>query len=217
MNTPELRPIDARTMKPGDPVVHSDGSPGKFIAYVSEASEPNRALFFLDGRNSVYSYTFDGRIAGGESPRIFLPPDPDPVDPSPGNVDKLRKSQVGEGWRIPAHDEKPDRRAKRWSCLNERWVDVSEPGRPYRHVTTYLVPVAPIKTVPLEMKDFVGKPWPLVKGASGTIRAILFVESTELRIAGIGHAVSWHDLRELYTTSWDHGLTWVEAEKEEQA
>jgi hypothetical protein len=218
MNTKGLKPIDARTMKPGDPVVRSNGATGTLVAYLPEANPSYQAvmLFPQDGRPTACTY--DGRFYPNQEYEVFLPPDPDPVDPSPGNADKLRKSQVGEGWRIPAHDEKPDRRAELWVSKSEKWVVVGEwKSVGYLEGITYRVPLAPIRVVPLEMKDFVGKPWPLVRVKRGqAIRAIQAVESPGLSLACRRDPISWAELREDCDISYDLGVTWVKAEKEEQ-
>ncbi len=220
MNTEELRPIDARTMKPGDPVVRKDGTSGRLVAHIPEAHAAYRSVFMFDGNRLPNMYTEDGRVNEGGQHQIFLPPDSDPVDPSPGNVDKLRKSQVGEGWRIVEYGEKPDRRAqfwKRWAAP-PAWSSECDPahGRYYSDIRTYRVPIAPIRMVPLEMKDFAGKPWPLAKNPSTSeVWAITAVTDTTV-FNGIVGWISFANLREYHPVSWDHGVTWVKAEKEEQ-
>lgn len=219
MNTEGLKPIDARTMKPGDKCVDRQGRECHFFGYDDTVPFPHEHAAIRAGSGVVLGTTFDGRLASGSAHEFFLPSNPDPIDPSPGNVDKLRCSQVGEGWRIVEHGEKPDKRAHRWSIAGECWVAYCDPasGGPYHKEYTYRIPIAPVRMVPLSMEDLIGKPWPLVRETSlpHVIRSVLRVDSHGITPSRLGEVV-WQLLRESFELSWDHGVTWVKAEKEEQ-
>lgn len=220
MNTEGLKPIDARVMKPGDPVVNGYREPiahGYLVEY-NPTVDPSVSTVIRWQAGGIATCYPDGRYGKGVPPGVFLPHDPDPIDPSPGNVDKLRKSQVGEGWRIVEHGEKPDRRAEWWVMGPAEWRQRGRrAGETYKNNITYRVPIAPIRMVPLSMEDFVGKPWPLVRPA-GTTQAhqILSVYGGGLGVPFAPQFLSWDKLRELHELSHDHGVTWVKAEKEEQ-
>lgn len=220
MNTEGLKPIDARVMKPGDPVVNGYREPiahGYLVEY-NPTVDPSVSTVIRWQAGGIATCYPDGRYGKGVPPGVFLPPDPAPIDPSPGNVDKLRKSQVGEGWRIPAHDEQPDKRAEWWD--REKWNGgniAPRKGNRYSPVSTYRVPIAPIRMVPLSMEDFIGKPWPWVRVENGcTVYVVCGLHKDGLWAGDSRTYINWGNLRNAHELSHDHGVTWVKAEKEEQ-
>jgi len=212
----KFRPFDATKCKPGDSVVSVDGDHGRFIALVPDARPDSVALVKWRNSPATIGYTQDGRFTLNSSVTVVLPPlDPlDEIDPSPGNVDKLTRRQVGEGKRIPAHDEEPDPRAEYWH--GETWDPNCSPRARGRYLPncTYRVPIAPA-TVPLEQSDIVlGKTVVRAKGGSGEFLVIAKRPEGLWPAGRTGEAcVTWAELREVYDISFDHGVTWQKAEK----
>lgn len=217
--TTKYRPFDATKCKPGDPVVLvEDGEikrRGRFIAYVEDAVIDYRALVMWDRADCCRSYTVDGRLIENRAPEVFLPLDPlDEIDPSPGNVDKLTRRQVGEGYRIPAHDESAPGNEDIWLPLGGYWDRRTVSGAPYACDSTYRVPIAPAM-VPLEQSDIVlGKTVVRIKERESRGEFLVIARCHEgLWPAGTGTLLTWAELRNFYKISFDHGDTWQAAEK----
>lgn len=210
-NAAKLRPFDATKCKPGDPVVSADGEQGRFVAYVPDARPDSTALVKWAAAPASITYTSDGRFAVGSSVTVFLPPlDPlDEVDPSPGNVDKMTRRQVGEGFRIPSPDEPRDDRAEYWDRGDKKWTQCAKgPWLNYGTGNTYRVPIAPAM-VPLEQSDIIlGK---TVVRDYECRRLVIAADHSYVNIPDMGY-VSYANLVR-YDISFDHGVTWQKAEK----
>lgn len=61
----------------------------------------------------------------------------------PANADGLTPEQIGEGWRLARHDEKPHLKAQVWRTITQKWWPRSwhMVRRPYEPGVTYRVPV----------------------------------------------------------------------------
>lgn len=64
------------------------------------------------------------------------------VDLSPGNIDLLTRSQVGDGWRIADHSEEPHPDAQVWEPYYKSWARrMFNASKPYERTCTYRVPI----------------------------------------------------------------------------
>lgn len=209
----KLRPFDGRSANVGDEVrfLRSTRAAGRIVDIDLKAGDDAVVVRWSTG--AVSTYCCDGSVYG--HPVLALPPiDPmDEVDPSPGNVNKLTRRQVGDGFRIPTHDEPRDDRAEYWHRGDKKWVQCAKGSWPhYGAGNTYRVSIAPAM-VPLEQSDIVlGK---TVVRKLYTTRCDLVIGTSDLGVflASRDAVIQWDALRD-HLISFDHGVTWQKAEKE---
>lgn len=204
-----MRTFDGTKCKVGDVVCDVYKKPGTIID-INPSAYDHAVAVRWHADNVVTTYTLMGYYyAGSTSPSLYLPDlDPlDEVDPSPGNTHKLTRRQVGEGYRIPAHDEPAPGTEDIW-CSNH-WEPRKARGHDYGITNTYRVPIK-LPMVPLEASDIkLGRT--LVRDSNGT-KLVTGVSDGCIVIPCVGN-VLYSKLVRYYEISFDGGDTWQRAEK----
>lgn len=181
------------------------GKPAKFVAHVPEADSLCRLIFLWEGNIKMLPDT------QGNNPYGSICLLAREIDPHPDNKDGLYRDQVGEGWRIKGHDEKPNPGDEVWN--GARWLPRTY-SELVRHCTYRTRDPLPVTKIPLGPENIIlGKT--VVRKTDFKARSNLVIGFSSLGIftPACETAIPWDSLHNDHDISFDHGITWQRAEK----